>query len=210
MQVVGDLARAGGDPCARTLGGTSALTAAAEEGRLSVVKTLLKLGLGISRRTWADALCAAARCGHLEVLQKLILVAGDGGLPGPKFIQRTGTTPLHCASANGHLGAVRLLLEAGADETLLNGAGFYAREVVGTRRLPPRSEDPAQDERIRHMLKHRYLYRAVTWSWPARRLPYYLFFGKTVGAEERLAITVFRRKERNVPPPSMVIRTMCR
>lgn len=154
-KVVGELARVGADPAALTLGGNAPLTAAAEEGQPKVVKALLELGLCAigGRRVWADALCSSARHGHCNVMQRLLLASGEGGLPGAKFIVRTGTSPLHCAAARGYLGAVRMLLEAGADVTALNGAGFYPREVVGTRR-PSGEEDYEDDIRITHMLKH--------------------------------------------------------
>lgn len=129
--VVGELARAGADMAALTLGGNAPLTAAAEEGHANVVKALLKLGIWTlgGRRVWADALCCSARQGYCHVLRQLLLAAGQGGLPGAKFIARTGTSPLHCAAAYGRLGATRMLLEAGADEHILNGAGFYPKEV---------------------------------------------------------------------------------
>lgn len=129
--VIGELARAGADMAAITLGGSAPLTAAAEEGQANVVKALLKLGIWVlgGRRVWADALCCSARQGYCDVLRQLLLAAGQGGLPGSKFIARTGTSPIHCAAAYGRLGATRMLLEAGADENILNGAGFYPKEV---------------------------------------------------------------------------------
>lgn len=116
---------------ALTLGGNAPLTAAAEEGHANVVKALLRLGIWAlgGRRIWADAVCCSAREGHCHVLRQLLPAAGQGGLPGWKFVVRTGTSPLHCASAYGRLGATRMLLEAGADGSILNGAGFFAHEV---------------------------------------------------------------------------------
>lgn len=164
--VIGELARAGADMAAITLGGSAPLTAAAEEGQANVVKALLKLGIWVlgGRRVWADALCCSARQGYCDVLRQLLLAAGQGGLPGSKFIARTGTSPIHCAAAYGRLGATRMLLEAGADENILNGAGFYPKEVVGTRRRIG-EENPQEDTRIAHMLKHGYIYKSNAWLW---------------------------------------------
>lgn len=38
----------------------------------------------------------------------------------------SGNTPLHWASLNGHLEAVKLLIDAGADPTMINKAGHDA------------------------------------------------------------------------------------
>lgn len=38
----------------------------------------------------------------------------------------SGNTPLHWASLNGHLSSVKLLIEAGADVTIINTAGHDA------------------------------------------------------------------------------------
>ena len=46
----------------------------------------------------------------------------------------SGNTPLHWASLNGHLGAVKLLIGAGADPGIVNAAGHdavYEAEVNG-------------------------------------------------------------------------------
>lgn len=62
------LASSGADPSVLTLGGISALTAAAEESKVPVMEALLKLGLPAlgGRRAWADALCASARKGLVD------------------------------------------------------------------------------------------------------------------------------------------------
>lgn len=180
------LVAAGADASTQTLGGISALTAAAEELQVDVVRTLLKLGLPAlgGRRAWADALCCSARKGLFEALDQLIPAGEAGGLPGQKFLDRTGTSPLHCAAAGSYTRCVRILLEAGADETALNRNECTPLEIVGTRRRPvPRGDDGGnknspeqeedianmhlqQDERIRRALIKAFLYRSMAWSWP--------------------------------------------
>lgn len=63
-----ELVRSGADASARTIGGICALTAAAEESQVLVMRALLKLGLPVlgGRRAWADALCSSARKGLVE------------------------------------------------------------------------------------------------------------------------------------------------
>lgn len=173
---------AGADASTQTLGGISALTAAAEESHVDVVRLLLKLGLSSlgGRRAWADALCSSARKGLVVALRQLIPAGGTAGLPAQKFLTRTGTSPLHCAAAGGHIRCVRVLLEAGADETALDRNECTPLEIVGNRRIVPKGgpeesrkqkDDKAtmyqeQDGRIRRTLIKAFVYRSVAWSWP--------------------------------------------
>lgn len=98
-------------------------------------------------------------------LQQLLSAGGLGGLPGRKFLVRTGTSPLHCASACGELQCVMMLLQAGADETALNADRCTPLEIVGTLRETG-LENPALDERIRRALIKAFLYRSKAWLWP--------------------------------------------
>jgi hypothetical protein len=49
--------------------------------------------------------------------------------PPPEFLNATnesGNTPLHWAALNGHLESVKLLIQSGADVTIINRAGHDA------------------------------------------------------------------------------------
>lgn len=99
-------------------------------------------------------------------LGKLLPAGGPGGLPGKKFLDRTGTSPLHCAAAGGHIWCVMLLLEAGADETALNRNQCTPLEITGTSRREG-LENVDMDDRIRRALIKAFLYRSLCWAWPA-------------------------------------------
>jgi ankyrin repeat protein len=62
----------------------------------------------------------ASANGHLPVVEFLISQLPKSALDLPNA---GGNTALHWASLNGHIGAVELLLKAGADPKLLNKAG---------------------------------------------------------------------------------------
>ena len=103
---------------------------------------------------------------------------GTAILPGKKFLERTGTSPLHRAAASGHFRCVRILLEAGADETALDRNGHTPLAIVGTLRkscgdtnsIPLRASEKnkrkAEDERIRRALLKAFMYRSAAWLWP--------------------------------------------
>lgn len=76
----------------------------------------------------STTLCEACRLGHVEVIQALLAAGADVNSAGSSHDQSTDTiapdmtirvkrdhTPLYWASECGHAGAVRALLEAGAD-----------------------------------------------------------------------------------------------
>jgi ankyrin repeat protein len=49
--------------------------------------------------------------------------------PAPEFlnaVNESGNTPLHWAALNGHLESVKLLIQSGADVTIINRAGHDA------------------------------------------------------------------------------------
>ncbi|KAI9822399.1 MAG: hypothetical protein M1827_000118 [Pycnora praestabilis] len=63
--------------------------------------------------------------GHVAILQQLLSLSSASAL-SPTILSapnRAGNTPLHYASLNGHLPMVKMLVDAGADPTVRNGAG---------------------------------------------------------------------------------------
>lgn len=65
------------------------------------------------------------RC--LDVIKLLLSTSTDK--PRPEFlnaVNEAGNTPLHWAALNGHLESVKLLINSGADVTIVNQAGHDA------------------------------------------------------------------------------------
>jgi len=63
----------------------------------------------------------------IDVIKLLFSVCGD--TPAPDVINavnEAGNTPLHWAALNGHLESVKLLIQSGADVTIINQAGHDA------------------------------------------------------------------------------------
>jgi ankyrin repeat protein len=63
----------------------------------------------------------------VDVIKLLFTTSTDK--PAPEFINAVndaGNTPLHWAAVNGHLESVKLLIESGADVTIINRAGHDA------------------------------------------------------------------------------------
>lgn len=88
------------------------LTWAAQEGRLGILKQLLKLGANVDTRDRKDRtpLSRAAGNGHQAVVKLLIESGAD-----TNFCAIGGWTSLMAASSNGHEEVVEILIENGAD-----------------------------------------------------------------------------------------------
>ncbi len=101
--------------------GTSLVLLACTSGHRRVLDALLAAGADL------DVFDAAA-LGHVNQLEILL------GLD-PTLANETttgGTTPLHLAARFGHAGAVRRLLDAGADTDAVDAAGATAADLATT------------------------------------------------------------------------------
>ncbi|KAL9136884.1 MAG: hypothetical protein Q9175_001914 [Cornicularia normoerica] len=68
------------------------------------------------------------RCGYnanenLDALKELLTLSASNRALSLNLQNASGNTPLHWAALNGHLPVVKLLVEAGADPTVMNKAG---------------------------------------------------------------------------------------
>ncbi|MCJ1676742.1 ankyrin repeat domain-containing protein [Streptomyces sp. APSN-46.1] len=114
---VAALLRAGADPGAADAEGTTALYAAAVQGRPEIVRLLLAHGADPDAEsrgpTDGTPLCAAASWGHAESVRELLAHGAD---PGLREDGGTGLTPLEWALRGAHAEAARLLRERMARE----------------------------------------------------------------------------------------------
>lgn len=93
-------------------GGWTALMFAAQHGKLSAARALLRAGADVALRTedkWS-ALDYASSTGHADVMRELLRYGADVMSRCP-----SGFTALHIAAKNDHGIAVHVLVEAGAD-----------------------------------------------------------------------------------------------
>ena len=100
-------------PWTGSFDGSNALTMAAMNGRLDVVKLLIERGADVnfaSKGYGMTALQWAVDRGHTEVVKTLLDHGADVNLA-----DRSGDTPLIYAALHGNSGLVRLLLQHGAD-----------------------------------------------------------------------------------------------
>ena len=98
----------------------SPLMLAALHGLLPECQTLIRLGADVNKPGWAPLHYAATR-GHLAVMSLLLDEHAYIDAASPN-----GTTPLMMAAHYGSPSAVKLLLEADADPTLMNNLGLNA------------------------------------------------------------------------------------
>jgi ankyrin repeat protein len=98
----------------------SPLMLAALKGEKALCQRLIGKGADVNKPGWAP-LHYAATAGHLEVMRLLLEENAYIDAASPN-----NTTPLMMAAHYGTPGAVKLLLEAGADPTLRNDLGLTA------------------------------------------------------------------------------------
>ena len=138
----------GADIHDRTLGGDSALMYAARAGKPDVVSYLLEAGASIGARNDAGwtAMLNATESGDTTVVAGLLEHGAD-----PNEIHRgAGRTALHAAAEmryNGDSTAfVTMLLEAGADPTIVDRSGMTASDIA-RQGLDKQAKDVSPDER---------------------------------------------------------------
>lgn len=123
IEVVRELLVAGADPNKIIDNGGSAVRAAAGEGRLDVVITLMEYGANINAPTSA-ALPVAASRGHKELVEHLLANGADIDA------RDAGDTALMNASWGGHQEIVHDLLRRGANHSLVDDTGDTALSIV--------------------------------------------------------------------------------
>ena len=77
-------------------------------------------------------LCGYITNNDLDTLKELLTLSAFSQASSLNLQNASGNTPLHWAAVNGHLPAVKLLIEAGADPSVINRAGkdaVYEAEV---------------------------------------------------------------------------------
>ncbi|CAN0014454.1 unnamed protein product [Sphacelaria rigidula] len=113
-QIVGALLLTGADPNATDDCGRSALHLAAENGHLAAAEFLLAAGADIDHRygdSEISVLDSAAAHGNVDILRALLRSHSDSSGGDGAF----GYTALHMAADNNQVGAIDVLVEAGAD-----------------------------------------------------------------------------------------------
>jgi ankyrin repeat protein len=120
-----------------------ALSWAARNDRVEALDALVARGANVDADVYrGTALTWAAACGRTAAIERLVALGAHpsrrGTFGGPEH--GDGTTALHHAAEAGHLDAIRVLLEAGADPTVRDAlydstpagwAEHFGREAAG-------------------------------------------------------------------------------
>ncbi len=121
------LARPGTDLEATALNGNTALMMAAFKNNRRAAEALLARGAQVNRAGWTPLHYAAA-AGSEDIAR--LLIARKARLDAPSPRESGAYTPLMMAAREGQAGAVRLLLEAGAETGLKNTEGLTAAGIA--------------------------------------------------------------------------------
>lgn len=128
---------------ARAANGDTAIMIASFAGNLEGVEKLLAAGAQINRPGWTALHYAAAK-GRLEIIALLLEHAAYIDAESPNK-----TTPLMMAASSGNIGAVKLLLDEGADLGLRNAAGLNALDFARHYEKPDIAEGLEHRMRLR-------------------------------------------------------------
>jgi len=116
--IVQKLIAAGADVNAQNITDNTPLLMACNKGHTETVQQLLRAGANMSIHGKPDGLTALHAAvvfggseGYIETAKVLI----EGGAPINDKSMDGMLTPLHCASAKGHVGCVKLLIDKGSD-----------------------------------------------------------------------------------------------
>lgn len=118
------LSTPGVDLDARSRNGDTALMIAALQSDTAMALALIDKGAQINRPGWT-ALHYAAASGSLAIIRRLLEESAFIDAESPNR-----TTPLMMAARAGHMEAVRLLLDEGADPALRNELGLHAADFA--------------------------------------------------------------------------------
>ena len=123
------------DLIAKTLSATphTILTAAVDKESGNGLLHMASANGHVGLFSWTfRVICGYTTNNDLDTLKELLTLSASSQAISLNLQNASGNTPLHWAALNGHLPAVKLLIEAGADPSVINRAGkdaVYEAEV---------------------------------------------------------------------------------